>query len=469
MAYFVPSLQINQEFKSIPSFTQSPLSALIIGEILPTNGLNTITVGSGGTGYTSAPTVVITDPTGHGASATATVVSGSVTAVTVVNHGFNYTSPTITFVGAGTGATATATINSTRLTSPYIENSITSGIGAVNTDADILAQLGDISPLNPLAYACHMALLNSNNTTVYFGAVATNDLAGFTTVLSNYATKSRDYYGIVPLTTDATIEAAVIGHVNSMAAASSNKARSCWLTAALSGSSSIQSQVDALVASISTTTSSQTVISSANGNTGPRRVHYVFPDTFYVDPTTQVAGYYLSAALAGLRSGSVPHQSLTNTQVVGPYYLDKCVATLTSTQLDQLAGAGVWIVTQNAKGGVAYTRQQLTSDNSGNLNYSEDSVTANVDSITFGLHDAVAPFVGVYNITPAAVLKIKAAIDAELTFRLTGTYTERAGNQLVGYDIVSIKQNAAILDQVDVVIELQVPYPANFITITLSI
>jgi hypothetical protein len=469
MAYYVPSLLINQEFTQIPTFTQSPLSALIIGPIFTINGVNTITVGAGGTGYTSAPTVVITDTTGHGATATASVTSGAVTTITVNNKGFNYTNPTITFVGAGTGATATAALSTTRSSTVFTENSITTAIGAVNSHADILTQLGDIAPGNPLAYACYMALLNSNNTTVYYGAVGTNDLSGYTTVLSNLATKSNNYYGIVPLSTDSTITAAVIGHVNAMSAASAAKWRTCWLTASLSGSGSIQSQVDALAASITTVNSAQTVISSANGNTGPRRIHYVFPDTFYVDPTTSVAGYFLSAALAGLRSGSVPHQSLTNTQVIGPYYLDKCVTTLTSTQLDTLAAAGTWIVTQNAKGGVAYTRQQLTADNSGNLNFAEDSVVANVDSISYGLQAALAPFVGVYNITPASVLKIKAAVDAELNYRLTSTYTERAGNQLNGYTIVKVVQNATILDQVDVVVQLQVPYPANFITITLSI
>ncbi len=66
-----------------------------------------ITVTDGGSGYTSAPTVVLS---GNG-TATATVSGGKVTAITVTNPGDNYLSPpTIEFIngGGGTGVAATA-------------------------------------------------------------------------------------------------------------------------------------------------------------------------------------------------------------------------------------------------------------------------------------------------------------------------------------------------------------------------
>lgn len=75
-------------------------------------GINTITVGNGGTGYTTAPTVTFTGGGGTGAAATATVSGGVVTGITITNRGTGYTSaPTIGFTGGGgTGATAVATI-----------------------------------------------------------------------------------------------------------------------------------------------------------------------------------------------------------------------------------------------------------------------------------------------------------------------------------------------------------------------
>jgi len=79
-----------------------------------TTGITGIGVNAGGSGYTSAPTVVITSAIGSGATATATVSGGAVTAVTMVEYGNGYSSnnpPTISFSGGGgSGATATATV-----------------------------------------------------------------------------------------------------------------------------------------------------------------------------------------------------------------------------------------------------------------------------------------------------------------------------------------------------------------------
>lgn len=73
---------------------------------LGTGSLTTIKVTSGGTGYTSAPTVTIDAPTGGGggttATATATVLGGAVTAITITNGGSNYVAiPKVTITGGG--------------------------------------------------------------------------------------------------------------------------------------------------------------------------------------------------------------------------------------------------------------------------------------------------------------------------------------------------------------------------------
>jgi hypothetical protein len=83
---------------------------------LPANALESITVSSAGTGYTSAPTVAITGGGGAGATATATVAAGSVTGVTITNPGTGYTTtPAVAFSGGGggTGAAATAVVAET--------------------------------------------------------------------------------------------------------------------------------------------------------------------------------------------------------------------------------------------------------------------------------------------------------------------------------------------------------------------
>jgi hypothetical protein len=70
--------------------------------------ITAIKVVNGGSGYTTAPTVQITDGGGSGATATATVSAGRVSAITVVTGGSGYiTTPTVTITGGG-GTDATA-------------------------------------------------------------------------------------------------------------------------------------------------------------------------------------------------------------------------------------------------------------------------------------------------------------------------------------------------------------------------
>ncbi|SPL65339.1 phage tail sheath subtilisin-like domain-containing protein [Ochrobactrum soli] len=81
----------------------------------PTDGIATISVTEGGTGYTSAPTVTITGGAGSGAEAVATINSttGVVDEIVITKPGFGYTAaPTITLTGGGAteAATATATV-----------------------------------------------------------------------------------------------------------------------------------------------------------------------------------------------------------------------------------------------------------------------------------------------------------------------------------------------------------------------
>lgn len=73
----------------------------------PTAGLVTSAfILTGGAGYTSAPTVTINSSSGTGATATATIANGVVTAITITNEGSGYTDATLAFSGGGTPTTA---------------------------------------------------------------------------------------------------------------------------------------------------------------------------------------------------------------------------------------------------------------------------------------------------------------------------------------------------------------------------
>jgi hypothetical protein len=198
-----------------------------------------------------------------------------------------------------------------------------------------------------------------------------------------------------------------------------------------------------------------------------RRVRAVFPPVTKNNGVTK-EGFFLAAALAGLRSGVVPHQGLTNTVLLGFTDLTMAVKTYTDIQLNRLAEQGYWICTQSVVGATPYVRHQLTTD-SENLNTSEDSITTNVDSISYGLRRALAPYIGKYNIHPGSLISIRGSVFDELSYRSTNTYTVRAGNQLISFEILKLEQNTTFKDRVDIEVKLEVPYPLNFINITLFV
>lgn len=95
-------LNLKPKLLIAPGFTSSK----------PTDGVLSIAVTNGGSGYTSAPAVAITGGAGNGAQAIAIVEDGEVTEIVITNPGQAYTSaPTVAFSGGGgTGAAATATL-----------------------------------------------------------------------------------------------------------------------------------------------------------------------------------------------------------------------------------------------------------------------------------------------------------------------------------------------------------------------
>ena len=81
------------------------------GTVVISSGVAAVNVTAGGTGYSGA-NISFTGGGGSGATASATIVGGIITSISVVTPGSGYTSnPTVGITGDGTGATATASIN----------------------------------------------------------------------------------------------------------------------------------------------------------------------------------------------------------------------------------------------------------------------------------------------------------------------------------------------------------------------
>ena len=133
---------------NVGAATTRPYDGQIVffGELF--ESVETITVGSGGTGYTSTPTVTVDAPTGASgetATAFATLEGESVASITIISSGSQYqTTPSVTISAPNVGInTATATANMAPIY--YTINSstpIVSGITTLTLEENLINAVG---------------------------------------------------------------------------------------------------------------------------------------------------------------------------------------------------------------------------------------------------------------------------------------------------------------------------------------
>ena len=193
-------------------YASAAIAAVTATAALTPTTVASIAVSAGGTGYTSAPTVTVTNG-GSGAVATAVIAGYAVTSLTVVNSGFGYVvPPAVTFTGggAGTGATAVAVLTGDKITSYRITAGgtgyttpptvvITAGAGATGTATLAATTVASIAVTNTgsrYTTAPTVTISGGGGT----GATATASLSGYG-VLSITLTNGGSGYTYPPTIT----------------------------------------------------------------------------------------------------------------------------------------------------------------------------------------------------------------------------------------------------------------------------
>ena len=156
--YKVKLANAKQDWITFTNFSDSSLK-FGIGDVLHNF---TFSIDTAGAGYSSAPTVVITDSTGRGtgATATATIAAGAVTGITLTNPGTGFTgasniSVTLTGGGFSTAAEVSATLNLGKVLYNYDSYDYTSTIKVV---------LGRFYSSNTTANPAHTLVGNGTKT-----------------------------------------------------------------------------------------------------------------------------------------------------------------------------------------------------------------------------------------------------------------------------------------------------------------
>ena len=204
-------------------------------------------------------------------------------------------------------------------------------------------------------------------------------------------------------------------------------------------------------------------VAEANASFKNRRGFSVFPDvikTVIQGLEKTLPGYYAAAAITGMVAAQPPQQGFTNFPIVG---ITGVVGTekFTKRQLNIMAGGGTYILIQDVQGGAVTCRHQLSTDLA-SIETRELSITKVVDFVAKFLRAGLRKYIGTQVINDQLLDTLGTTIHAMLKF------LEEAG-VLNGSNLNNIAQDVAQPDTVLIDVTLDVPFPCNYIRLTLVI
>jgi len=180
-----------------------------------------------------------------------------------------------------------------------------------------------------------------------------------------------------------------------------------------------------------------------------------------------VKNWNIACAFAGLRSGSRPQQPLSNVELLGFDGVNISTSVFDEAELTILRDGGAWVV-RNDEGGRVYAERQLSTSTL-DIFRKEQSVTSNIDSISFTLSDSLKNLVGRVTITKDTTALVAAIIEKTLLQLSATAGALTVGPQLNSFTIGAITVPATAKDTLIVRVSVAVPLPMNLIDITLVI
>jgi len=174
-----------------------------------------------------------------------------------------------------------------------------------------------------------------------------------------------------------------------------------------------------------------------------------------------IEGFYMNAAIAGMVGQNPPQQSFTNFPISGFTSVIGSNDTFSEKQLNVMAGGGAWIIIQESVGAPLSSRFAITTDLT-SVETRTDSITKVVDFTAKFMRRSLKNFIGRFNITQGFLDTLGAVIQG-----VGGTLIETG--VLLGFTLNNIIQDENSPDTVLIDVTLDVPYPCNFIRLTLVI
>lgn len=170
-----------------------------------------------------------------------------------------------------------------------------------------------------------------------------------------------------------------------------------------------------------------------------------------------IPNYCVAAAIAGKRSGTYPHAPLSN--VAMAFITTTEEHGFTASQLKKLGAYGFWRIGENEQG-LCISRRQLTSAAADDVNYDEQSIVCDIDSVCLVLKKVGRDLVGNTNITDLLLGVLRDTLDNTLA-GFTTTNDIYIGPQLLSASILSITQDSVNKDRVYATMQGEPPKPFN--------
>ena len=202
-----------------------------------------------------------------------------------------------------------------------------------------------------------------------------------------------------------------------------------------------------------------TALAEAAEDYNSERVRAVWPDYFDDATHSDQDGWFLCCILAGLRSGIAPNQGMTNLELTGVTAVPRTDEKFSRTELDEMANAGVWIVTELESGDVI-TRHAITTAGYGDLTTQEEMVISNVDSISFGMRNVLEASFGVANVVASSLEQIRLEIEGQIAY-FKEVRIASIGGQLIDGEVLEVRAHAVAADRVVINTSLTIPTPIN--------
>jgi hypothetical protein len=172
-------------------------------------------------------------------------------------------------------------------------------------------------------------------------------------------------------------------------------------------------------------------------------------------------GFYLTAGIAGMIAQQPPQQSFTNFPMTGYTRVLGSNDFFTEKQLNIIAAGGNYIVVQDAANTPLIARMALTTDMT-SLETRTDSITKIVDFTAKFMRMGLRAYIGRFNITQGFLDSLGHVCQGLLGF-LTDI------GVLIGANLNNVVQDASAPDTVLIDVTLDVPFPCNYIRLTLVI